>query len=95
MFTNADQLTSSKKTELLKRIEREKPHVVAVCELKPKNSKEHETQDYEIPDYTIHPVNLDASSSGRGIAVFTHSSIDKSTIQIQPHSRLKRYVSWR
>ena len=26
MFTNSDQLTSEKKTELMKRIEREKPH---------------------------------------------------------------------
>ena len=40
--------------------------------------------DYDIPDYTLHPVNLDPSSKGRGIAVFTHSSIEKSTIQIQP-----------
>ena len=49
-----------------------------------KHSKEHEIQDYDIPDYTIHPVNLDLSSSGGGIAIFTHTSIDKSTIQIQP-----------
>ena len=62
MFTNADQLTSTKKTELMKRIEREKPLIIAVCERQPKNSKEYEIQDYDIPDYTIHPVNLDLSS---------------------------------
>ena len=34
--------------------------------------------------YTIHPVNLDLSSCGREIAIFTHTSIEKSSIQIQP-----------
>ena len=78
---DADQLTSTKKTELMKRIEREKPRV---CEMKPKNSKEYEIQDYDIPDYTIHPVNLNLSSCGRGIAIFIHTSIEKSSIQVQP-----------
>ena len=68
----------------MKRIKREKPLIIAVCEMKPKNSKEYEIQDYDIPDYTIHPVNLDLSSCGRGIAIFTHTSIEKSSIQIQP-----------
>ena len=48
MFTNADQLTTSKMTELRKKIE---------------------------------PLNLD-SGIGRGIAVYSHLSIEKSTIQI-------------
>jgi hypothetical protein len=38
MFTKADQLTSDKKAELATIIDREKPMVVAVCEVKPKNS---------------------------------------------------------
>ena len=52
--------------------------------MKPTNSKEYEIQDYDIPDYTIHPVNLNLSSCGRGIAIFTHTSAEKSSIQIQP-----------
>ena len=83
MFTNADQLTSTQKTELMKRIEREEPLIIAVCEMKPTHSKEYEIQDYDIPDYTIHPVNLDLSSCGRGIAIFTHTSIERSSIQIK------------
>ena len=85
MFANADQLTSSKKVELMKRIEKEKPLVIAICEIKPKNTKERDIQDYTIPDYSIYPVNLDPNdTTGRRLAVYTHKSIDKSTIQIQP-----------
>ena len=83
MFSNADQLTSTKKTELMKRIKRGKP-LIAVCEMMPKHSKECEIQDYDIPNCTIHPANLNLSSCGRGIAIFTHTSIEKSSIQIQP-----------
>ena len=81
MFTNADQLTTSKMTELKKKIESEKPLIIAVCEVKPKVSKELDEMDYEIPGYTMHPMNLD-KNIGRGIAVYTHSSLNKSTIQI-------------
>ena len=64
MFTNADQLTVGKKVELIKRIEREKPLIFAVCEMEPKNSKQCEMVDYNISDYSIHPVNLDPNNSG-------------------------------
>ena len=72
-------------SELIKRIEQEKTLVIAICEMKHKKSKERETPDYTIPGYSIHPVNLDPdSNTGRGVAVYTHCSIDKSVIQIQP-----------
>ena len=83
MFTNADQLTSSKKVELTEYIQREKPMIIAVSEVKPKNTVERETLDYCIPDYSLHPINLD-SHVGRGIAIYTHTSMDKSTVQINP-----------
>ncbi len=85
MCTNADQLTSSKKLELVKNIEREQPLIVAVCEAKPKNAKERSLKDYEIPNFTLHPVNLE-TTNGRGIAVYTHDSIGKSTIQVIPEA---------
>ena len=85
MFTNADQLTSSKRSELLKRIGQEKPLVIAICEIKPKNSKERTTTDYEIPGFSLHLTNIGPdSNTGRGIAVYTHCSIDQSVMQIQP-----------
>ena len=65
-------------------MEREKPLIVAVCEMEPKNSKQCEMLDYTNSDYSIHPVNLDPNNSSRGIAVYTHNSIEKSAIQIKP-----------
>ena len=83
MFTNADQLTTVKMTELNKRVMQEKPMVIAICEVKPKNSKERAEQDYIIPGYSFHPLNLD-SDTGRGVVIYTHSSLDKSVIQVIP-----------
>ena len=86
LFTNADQLNQGKMSELKQRIITEKPMVVAISEVKPKNSSKKLTrQDYVIPGYTLHPRNLD-SETGRGIAVYTHETIDKSVIQIQLES---------
>ena len=39
LYTNADQLNSAKKTELLKRIQIHKPFLIVICEVKPKNGK--------------------------------------------------------
>ena len=66
--------------ELRLRIQQEKPMIVAVCEVKPKNSQER--HDYEIPGFSLHHTNLH-ESTGRGIAVYTHSSLDQSVVQIK------------
>ena len=88
LYTNADQLTTSKMTELKKLIERKKPLIIAICEMKPKNSQDRTTKDYEIPNYTLHPVNL-FNDEGRGIAVYTHQTLDKSTIQIKSNQNFE------
>ena len=77
LFTNADQLTTSKMIELKAQILENKPLLVAVSEVKHTNSNEWCNIDYDIPGYTLHPVNLD-NDNGRGIAVYSHESIDKS-----------------
>ena len=82
MFSNTDQLTPSKKDELLAKIEQQKPLVIAICEVKPKNLSDRQLLDYVIPGYTTHPVNLD-ESFGRGVAVYTHDSLEKSVIQVK------------
>ena len=84
LFTNADQFTHSKKDELMKLIEVEKPMVVAVSEVKSKTTAVRQMQDYQIPGFTLHPINLkpEDRNIGRGIAVYTHSSIDKSVVQL-------------
>jgi len=66
LYTNADQLTTSKMTELKSRIQHENPLIIAICEVKPKNSDK--IFDYTIPGYSLHTVNLD-TNIGRGIAV--------------------------
>ena len=66
----------------MKRIQIHKPFLVAVCEVKPKNGK-FELQDYAIPNFNFHSQNLD-NVSGRGIIIYSHHSIDKSVIQVQP-----------
>ena len=83
MFTNADQFTPSKKVELQERIQKEKPLIIAVCEMKPKNKNDYSELDYDISDYKLHPVHLD-DDLGRGVAVYTHTSIEKSVAQIEP-----------
>ena len=80
LFTNADQLSTTKMTELRLRIQQEKPLIVAVCEVKPKNSRER--HDYDIPGFSLHPVNIH-DPTGRGIAVYTHSSLDQSVVQVK------------
>ena len=85
LYTNADQLTTVKKIELIKSIEVMKPLIVAVCEIKPKNGKERTIKDYEIPNFNLHSTNLD-NNIGRGIAIYTHNSISKSLVQIMPDS---------
>ena len=84
LFTNGDQMTTAKFSELQQHIEREKPLIVAISEVKPKNPlKERTKEDYQIPDYELHPVNLLDTDPGRGIAVYTHSSISKSVTQVK------------
>lgn len=40
---------------------------------------------FTIPGFAIHPVNLDIDANvGRGLAIYTHSSLNGSVIQIKP-----------
>ena len=81
MYTNADQLTSLKKSELRELITQHKPHIIAICEVKPKNGAERTLQDYTMNGYVLHHTNID-SNVGRGIAIYVHSSIANLISQI-------------
>ena len=90
LFTNADQFTHSKKNELQERIITDKPIIIAVSEVKPKNSKNMTEADYKIEGYTLNTVNIETNpSTGRGIIIYTHNSLDKSTIQITMNNQFK------
>ena len=89
LFTNADQLTESKMTELVTKIELEKPLIVAVSEVKMKNpTKKRVLEDYQIPNYILYDVNL-TNDVGRGLAVYIHKSIDKSAVEIKLESKFE------
>ena len=63
--------------ELKKVIQIENPLLVAISEVKLKNSRERTM----IPNYTLHSINLDKDIA-RGMAVYSHVSIDKSMIEM-------------
>ena len=81
MYINANQFTTIKKVELLEFVEQKKPHIIGICEVKPKIPRERTELDYVIPGYFLHPVNLD-SNVGRVIIAYICSSIDICVIQI-------------
>ena len=85
MYTNADQLSTTKKHELIELVSREKPHIIAICEVNPKNGSERLIQDYIIEGFTIYSANLD-NHKGRGIIILVHSSISHLVLQIKPAS---------
>ena len=91
LYTNIDQLTRVKKTELISRINDQKPQIIAIFELKPKNSSGRTKKDYEIPCYKMHPVNLD-TQIGRGIAIYTQSLMEQLCKSILTHC-FKKLVS--
>ena len=56
MFTNADLPSAVKMSELIEHIQKEKPLVITICEVKSKHNERTE-KDFSIPGYSIHPVN--------------------------------------
>lgn len=83
LYTNVDQLTSVKKTELELKIAEEKPLIIALCEVKSKNGGIRELVEYDLNGYKLFQSNLEGVE-GRGIAVYVHNSIVKSVQQIHP-----------
>ena len=60
--------------ELKQRIATEKPLIIAISKIKSKSKVTNLTvEDYKIPGYTLHPINLD-SEKGPGIAVYTRGN---------------------
>lgn len=81
LYTNADQMTTSKKCELIELVKRANPQIIAVCEVKPKNGSERAEVDYQIPNYSLYSTNL-LNHTGRGIAVYVISSMVSSISEI-------------
>ena len=68
--------------ELQSKVKDENPLIIAVSEVKLKNSnKTFQDKDFTIPNYNFHSINLD-NNTRRGIVVYTYSSIKKSVTHI-------------
>ena len=72
LYSNADVLTASKMVELRERVKIEKPHIIAITEVQPKNSSEARMDQ----DYTVHNFSLHRWCNGRGINIWTHKCLD-------------------
>ena len=85
LFTNADQLTSSKIIELKQLINQEKPSIVAVSEMKLKRKDDRTIQEYNLDNFTLYHCNLD-NNRGRGINVYIHTSIQHCVAVVENES---------
>ena len=84
MYTNADQLTKKKKRELDELVSTEEPHIIAICEVKPKKWKEERLiQDYVINDYSPYETNA-LNKVGRGIVILIHKSMKNLVLEVRP-----------
>ena len=69
-------------------VDQKKPHIIALCEVKPKSGSERSLQDFTISGITCHQTNLD-NNIGRGIAVLLHSSISHLVTKINQNSEFQ------
>ena len=76
IYTNADQFTSSIKCELVQLILQEKPHIIAINEIKPKNGCERKEQNFSFQNFSfqnfsIFSTNIN-SNIERDIVILVH-----------------------
>ena len=96
MFTNADTLTKDKMLELLQTIYNRStlPHVFAISEAKPKNSKtDFHPVTVQIPSYNMEPLNMELTDKGRGMLLFLRDDLDYRPIDTSSKIDELLYVS--
>ena len=64
-------------------VSREQPHIIAICEVKPKNGAERLIQEFSIDGYLDFSTNLD-THKGRGMIILIHASISNLVLKINP-----------
>lgn len=84
MYANADQLTSGKLHELQSQTQKEKPHIVAICEVKTKIGALKQLQEYEFKEYELVNQTNVTTDKGRGIIILAHNSIKHLVVKIEP-----------
>eukprot|EP00111_Clytia_hemisphaerica_P003697 TCONS_00010596-protein len=89
IYTNADQMTSKKKNELLKTVIAEQPHIIAITEVNTKRVSERKDQDYSFENYsTPYKTNI-GMKKRRGIIILVHNSIEQLILQIETKIRFE------
>ena len=83
MTTNADVLTKDKLAELRRDAKNEKPDIIAVSEVKPKNYEKMRTlAEYKIKGYLPEPLNIDNKVVGRGMLVYINEALSYTRIPL-------------
>ena len=83
IYTNADVLTNAKIQELRNVINIDKPDIIAISEVKPKNYRRLPTlAEYQIKGFDIESEYLDDKNVGRGLIIYVHESIKYSKIEV-------------
>ena len=83
MYTNADQLTTTKKKQLEQEVVNEKPHFIVICEVKRKYGERWQLHEYQFSDYeVVNHTNME-NNCGRGIVILSHSSIKHLIVDIK------------
>ena len=83
MFTNADVLTKDKLLELKELIASQKPDVISITEVKPKNiSRTITNLEYQLPGYNLESDGLIGKNASRGTIVYIHQSLQYNSIKI-------------
>ena len=83
MFTNADVLTKDKLLELKELIASQKPDIISITEVKPKNiSRTITNLEYQLPGYNLESDGLIGVNASRGNIVYIHQSLQYNRIKI-------------
>ena len=83
LFTNVDQLTRGKKHELENMVKKEKPHLIALCEVKSKFGEQKQLIEYTMDGYKVsNDTNIDIGK-GRGIVILSQLSIMQLVMDIK------------
>ena len=80
IYTNADSL-SNKMVELKTIVQIERPQLIAITEVKPKNYSDISVVDFLIKGYELHPLNID-NRVGRGILLYVHNSLKVNDVEL-------------
>lgn len=89
IYTNADQLTSSKKDELLKIVEQKRPDIIAICEVKPKNGGDRSEAEFEFQNYISYANPTFDQKTGRGIKVYVKTDISNGVSAVSESSNFR------